>query len=656
MHKQFGMRSPRILEVDDEKRVRCAVLLALTLLAAALPALAKSLHWPSMEVTARLEANGDLRIKEILVYQFDGDWNGGERSWNLRPGQSVTIQSMHRIDPASGARVALEEGSLDEVNHWKETSPGVLRWRARRPSDPPFKETRIAYEIAYTYRGAVVKAAEELRIAHDFAFANRDGSIDRFKLTLELDSVWKAPVLGPLVREQQDLPPGEGVVVPLTLGFTGDTAELVTITPEQLAAEGSAPPPVAQAGKGTRRAISAALLALAAVLLVLFFVHESRVGRFVPVDPTPVDEAWLSRETFAHPPEVIGAAWDESVGSEEVAAVMMRLQREGRIDAQFAPKERGSQRFVLRLKQPIESFSGYERNLLDGYFFAGDTVTDDMLRTHYRASGFNPGALLQPGLMERASKLVGEPPPARTRQSSLIALAFVVGPVLTVLGVPSGARLPAGIGTFVGTLLVSVIAGVLGSWFRGRIDRGSGALFRCGIPAWLALAAAVVLAARAPLSTLALAGISVTALVVLAIFLTSARSLRGAESMAGRKRLARARFHFERELAKPQPALRDEWHPWIVAFGLGDRVDGWAKSFGGASSTRSMSRSSDWSGSSSGSSSVPSWTGGGGAFGGAGASAAWAAASSSIASAKSSSSSGGGSSSSSSGGGGGGGW
>src|SRR5262245_48118383 len=80
-------------------RVRYAVLLAVTLLATAAPCFAKSLRWPSMDVTARLEANGDLRVKELLVYQFDGDWNGGERSWNLRPGQSVTIQSIHRIDP-----------------------------------------------------------------------------------------------------------------------------------------------------------------------------------------------------------------------------------------------------------------------------------------------------------------------------------------------------------------------------------------------------------------------------------------------------------------------------------------------------------------------------------------------------------------------------
>jgi uncharacterized membrane protein YgcG len=130
--------------------------------------------------------------------------------------------------------------------------------------------------------------------------------------------------------------------------------------------------------------------------------------------------------------------------------------------------------------------------------------------------------------------------------------------------------------------------------------------------------------------------------------------------IAFRKRIAGARKFFTEQLQLPQPSLRDEWFPYLLAFGLGKNVDRWFRSFGGdtyTASTTSWSSSSSSSSSSSGS----SWTGGGGAFGGAGATGTWAIAAGAMAagvSAPSSSSSGGGGGGggSSSGGGGGGGW
>ncbi|HYO77144.1 MAG TPA: hypothetical protein VE010_11830, partial [Thermoanaerobaculia bacterium] len=131
--------------------------------------------------------------------------------------------------------------------------------------------------------------------------------------------------------------------------------------------------------------------------------------------------------------------------------------------------------------------------------------------------------------------------------------------------------------------------------------------------------------------------------------------------IAYRKRIAATRQYFIDQLQLPNPELRDEWFPYVLAFGLGPQVDRWFSSFGATSSSSSSFASSSFSSSSSSSSSTPSWTGGGGAFGGAGASGSWALAAGAMAagvSAPSSSGSGssGGGGSSSSGGGGGGGW
>src|SRR5688572_33394368 len=85
-------------------------------------------------------------------------------------------------------------------------------------------------------------------------------------------------------------------------------------------------------------------------------------------------------------------------------------------------------------------------------------------------------------------------------------------------------------------------------------------------------------------------------------------------ALAFRKRLAAARAHFISELARDEPSLRDQWMPWILAFGLGKQIDDW--------SARQSAPTTDLAGGSgsSSSSSEPSsdrWTGfaGGGSAG-----------------------------------------
>ena len=112
------------------------------------------------------------------------------------------------------------------------------------------------------------------------------------------------------------------------------------------------------------------------------------------------------------------------------------------------------------------------------------------------------------------------------------------------------------------------------------------------------------------------------------------------------QQLTVARAYFRRELEKDRPDLEDAWFPYLMAFGLGDRVDSWFRQYGETGISGGSLASSG--GGTSG------FTGGGGRFGGGGASGAWMTAVGSVAAGSSSSSSGGGGGSS--GGGGGGGW
>ena len=71
---------------------------------AASPAAARELYWKSLEVGATLDGEGVLHVVERQHMVFTGDWNGGERRFDLRPGQEVELSRMTRIDPATGAR------------------------------------------------------------------------------------------------------------------------------------------------------------------------------------------------------------------------------------------------------------------------------------------------------------------------------------------------------------------------------------------------------------------------------------------------------------------------------------------------------------------------------------------------------------------------
>jgi uncharacterized membrane protein YgcG len=635
-------------------RLSRVVLCAAAVTALAASADARELHWKALDVTARIDAAGVLHVRERQHMVMTGDWNGGERLFRIEATQDLQLEAMRRIDPATGAVHEMKEGDLDEVDRYAWTSGNQLRWRSRLPSDPEFDHTEIVYELDYTLYGALQPYGEAYLLAHDFAFADRPAPVLSHTIALSIDPAWQ--VDGPQERriEAGRLDPGVGYVVRLGLRPT-EGARVTWLSPR-------------------RQRLLLALGLVPALLLLQLFVSEWIRGRFAPLDPDAAARS-LDTELLAHPAEVIGAVWDRSVGADEVGALIARLVAEDKL--RTTVQKDGD--LELRLLVKREKLDGYERALVDGFFFGGRTqVNTSQVRAHYKATGFDPKAKIRPGVEALADALVG--PPARRFVPywvpTLLCFLWGVYEIWSVAGVLT---------VTIPLLVIGVVGMAAAVTWRGRIDRGLLHAWRFVVPMalMLGLAAEAVMGFRhLPILSRLTSGLlpdrMLGAVLIALAFVSSivdyARSRERLQGIVLRKRLASARRYFEDEFGKPEPALRDEWFPYVLALGLDAESQRWFRSFAGASRDRSSSgtswsRSSDSSssgGSSSSTSSGPTgWTGGGGAFGGAGATASWASAAGALSAgvaapassgSSSGSSGGGGGGGSSSGGGGGGGW
>jgi uncharacterized membrane protein YgcG len=642
-----------------------AVLAVLLVLSLPLSAQEKSLHWADFAVRARLDADGVLHVAERQTFVFTGDWNGGYRQLRLGAGHKVQLEHLLRLDDNGGA-VPLVEGDLNQVDHWSWTDSSTLRWRSRLPSDPPFAATRLTYEIDYTLTGIVWKSGGLYHLDHDFAFPDREGEIERFTLDLELDPAWQPKSAFASHFEERDLPPGRSFVVALDMDHRGAAAP---------AGVRSVPP------APLRAAFFLAALVAIAWLYFRLREHEAALGRFdTPPVPAAPDPAWLEENVLSYLPEEVGALWDRKIGPPEVAATLARLVAERKLESEVVPARTvlGLVRLgndVLRLRRvaPPEELVNHERKLVDALFFGGRTeVSTDEVRAHYKSAGFDPAGVIREDLersLRRHTEVQGEtaPPPRKptlflglaaaalflldgfpdfTARAPL--LAIIVSAMALLLYVPAliaafawrkrTARLDLASLSFLLPGL-GIFALCLGAAFFPDLFPYAGGLILPGVAGCLALALLPVLA--------------------LTSLLNNARSRETAATIRRRQILGVARGWLSRELRQPSPALRDEWYPYLLAFGLSSQVDRWFHSFGGAAAaarTYTGSPSSFGGGESGGG----GWTGGGGAFGGAGASSTWAAAATGLAAGvaapSSGGSGGGGGGGSSSGGGGGGGW
>lgn len=640
-------------------RHRLALLVALALPVGSLRAQGRTIDWPRIAVEARLDAEGRLHVRERQVIRFTGDWNGGERRFDLQHGQRFEFLGAFHVDSGSATPVAMQRGDSDRINGYDLVNGLTLRWRARQPSDPPFDRTEREYLFEYQYENVLQppRSGDSLyHLAHDFAFGDRPGDIARFTLSLEVDEAWRTPPGFTGRFEAGPLPPGEGYVV--------------TVPLPRLAA---ARPAAVDFGADPRLRQGLALVLLLAIppLLLRLVRREQALGRFVPSPPADtVDEAWLARHVLSLPPEVVGHAWDDRTGEAEVAATLARLVQQGMLTSTVHRRGRGlfaRDVLELRLNTPRAQLTGHARTLVDALFVAGDVTDTDRVRKHYKSTGFDPAALIRAPLVALVETTVGAgstlPRPART----VSFLLFISGVATLVAGIvrrpPDVVIAIPGMAGLLVTYFVALIAAAV--WQRRVRALGIGALF-WAIPIAAALGALAWLLIVAPVrvGAVTLVGLTLLCLSFLHSVFNMAMTRQSAERIALRKRLVAAREFFRAELRKPDPALRDEWFAYLIAFGLGRHIDRWFRAFGGDVVRTSGAISSMGSGGGSGSTGSSSWTGfsGGGGFAGAGSSASFAAAvggiASSVAAPSSSGSSGGGGGGGggSSGGGGGGGW
>jgi hypothetical protein len=619
----------------------------------------RSLTWPRFTVQAHLDATGRLTVREEQVMRFVGDWNGGERIFNVRFGQRFRFDRLLRVDSLTGEAIVLREGDIDAVDGYDWLDSQTLRWRSRLPDDPPFRGTVLTYVLEYAYDRILVPSGDAYVLDHEFAFRDRDGVIGDFELTLTIDSAWAVPPSFAGRWQQRGLPPGESFLVTVPLTWQG---------------EGVPAGVLAGANPSARLAVAGGGALALLLLLVGFFARERANGRFEPLPAGPIDEAWLRQHLFTMPAEVAGAFWDMSVGPPEVAATLARLVSEHKLKSSV--RTRGKSIFTqhvlhLELQAKRERFERYERTLIDKLFASGANSTNtESIRERYAQTGFDPASTIRDGVLAELER-VPESGQALTLPRSWPATLALLATALVVGGLAAGRSAFDGVaclGAFGVGLGGWIVAGSQAFAWQHRVVRPAVHALRFVLPV-LGFAFGLVWLARRgeyPIGLLTLVCASLLAFGFTWSVLATARSRQSPERLRLRKRLAAAREYFRHELRKPEPVLRDAWYPYLLAFGLHRQVTTWFKAHGQdatGASRASRSASSFGSASATDASSGSSWSGfgGGGGFAGAGATVAFGAAVSGMASSvspPSSSSSGGGSSSSggSSGGGGGGGW
>ncbi len=622
---------------------------------------ARSLHWRQFRVQADLDSRGRLHVVEQQTMVFDGAWNGGERRFNLLPGQRLTFHGLSRIEPQAGTRVPLQAGSLDQVDNYSWHSPRVLRWRARLPDDPVFRHQAITYVLDYTLTNVVVALGEGVYLLdHDFCFPDRQGAIRHFVLDLRIDSAWTVNA-GGLFRhlERDDLGPGRSVRLAIRLRHPGAGPVSAREPGKQVTAAGPSPPP-----SGAPGWLCGLVLAGLGVFLVFqagnLLRREEELGRFVPLVPLDrIDRQWLQTHIFSLPPEVVGATWDRVTTTDEVAAVLARMVVEDKLASSvkrhtirlfgFRIPVPGRTVLHLRLLVPRDTLRGYERKLVEGLFIDGDETDTRTVRSYYRKHRkvFDPVEVLEDTLHRRMNELTEDR--KRPLESIWIPTLGLFFLAFFLLFADFFFLQHEHLAEVVLVALV-LVTWMIGFWAAFSCRNASRSVrTRCLLVIGLAAGGLVAYGWAVFLlgpSILLLAGSGVLCLACLRNIINTAKTRESREGVEVRRLLASGREFFREELKRQRPDLDDRWLPYILAFGLGNHVDHWFRRYGG----------SDSGGASSGygAGGNGGFTGGGGMFGGGGATGGWSSAVSAFST--SAGGSGGGGGSAGSGGGGGGGW
>jgi uncharacterized membrane protein YgcG len=631
------------------------LLLFLALLLTVTTAQSKTLYWPAITVDSQLDVNGLLHVIETQTYVFNGDWNGGERQFNIRAGQFLRLEEVDRINGTQ--IIPLTRGNIAAVDHYDLVNNSTLRWRSRLPEDPEFENTELTYRIHYTLSGVLRGWDNHFKFAHDFAFPDRQGDIKHFALHFTLDPLWSG-ITSPLTIERDNLEPGRGIIVRGELqnhGATSPNSVIVTISP--------------WAGYGMLVLLVAGLGAL----LLRFLALERKTGRIGNLTPLEIiNDQWLEKNVFSLPPEVIGAAWDGKVGAAEITAILATLEQDKKIKTGI--KSRFLRKPIMTMELLVNRYSigiAGHQGVINKLFFNNRVKTDThAIKKHYKKYGLNLVATIEKPIKQRLNNLPKwtEKTKPVNWQFDLIALsaAFVLLVVTGVWGGSNDGELVAGQGFFGLILLgISAFAAHLNSRATTHMTLRFAFVITFVLPLIISIIEILLSAQEYTFRAPALMAVVIWNFAIFNLILDALRIDEAPEKIAVRKKLLSARIYFIKQLRSRTPHLCDNWFPYILAFGLGSHVDSWFRSYGKTFSSMDTGNNPSSSPSFSGSSSEgTTWTGGGGSFGGGGASGSWAAAAAAVgagvsspgSSSGGSSSGSGSSSSSSSGGGGGGGW
>lgn len=617
---------------------RAVLMFVLTTAGATLPAQSRLLEWPRVSVTAHLDSTGALRVRETQTIRFTGDWNGGERYFELRSGQELALHSLTRLDSGeTGEGRSLRAGDLSEIDEFDWTDARTLRWRGRLPEDPPFDRLLRTYTLVYTYRH-LLRADDEGQyvLDHDFGIGSRMSPIEDYNLTFTMDTVWASDRTMPLRLEHVVVPADSGIVFTIPLRYLGAARPTAVFH---------------GASRRARLAIALALGTFAVVLLVAHFVREARLGRLRRIpDHRAITPEWLEAHVLSMLPEVAGAAWDEHTAAPEVGAVLARMVQEGKLSSEVKTEKLwifSNDILHLKLEVRRNALTESERALIDGLFKKHEDTTDTQrVRERYKKSGFNPATLIKPHLERTLEAATG----AGTKTSSRLTVFLAVAAIVSMI--VGAVRRPVEIPVSLLAVLLSLFAMVVGTGlafgYRRAVSVGlfTALLVVIPISAFAAAFAAVTVFAPFPAGLFTWLGIALWAAMLTQSVANSAYTRHAPERIALRQRLLAARRFFVEQLRSPTPQLKDAWYPYLIAFGLGRSVDKWFRAFGGSAAARSTSalgHAASTGGNVGSGSGGWSGFGGGGGFSGAGASASFAAAVGGMASAVSppSSSSGG---------------
>jgi uncharacterized membrane protein YgcG len=616
---------------------------------------ARELEWRALAVDARLDEQGRLHVSERHEMEFTGSWNGGERSFYVGKGQFLQFESIARLDEF-GSWVPLSMGSLQQPDHYRWSSNDVLRWRIQEEPSGAFHRRAFIHRIDYVLLGVLRSDGNrEYRLDHDFAFPQRPGAIVQFRLRLVLDESWRGAPTSTIELERGPLVPGQGVRVTLPLHYAGSAA------PEPLSLFGQA---WAWLTQDARLALSVLLLATLAALLRRLFWKTRRLGQSAPLPrDEDIDVGWIREHVLSLKPEVVGAVYDRDIGSAEVAAVLARLEREGKLSSTLEPMagDAAGRQLALELKVPRDGLVSYERALIDELFLWGNHTSTEKIRSHY--SEFNPAQALQGPLSREVSALldarrgpqgvalVVAAPLALAAgvalHSSVVQMVLSHGSWLDETAAEVFGALGIGVAFLLGVTQATIFRKELFQKELFQKDLDSEVNARALKGCFTTGAAMVVgLALASPrLDGSMLARHFAGAFGLFALMLWAAWPTAHAKGVALRRRLAAARRYFEAQLRTRRPQLDDAWYPHLIALGLGPEIDGWFRAFaeeprpeerGGSSSSDEANPSLEASNASdtekTDEEEPPRWTGGGGRFGGGGASGSWGDAASELAS------------------------